>query len=92
MVFSRFLLTCLKSSAFRPGERNNRATGKEKQGYYFDRKINCLFQIITATIKSGFERYINKKYRKILTKFFFLDKEAKTYKVSYSKSFARMKY
>ena len=62
-------LTGFKISACGSEDRNNRATDKEKQGYYFHRYMKCLFQKITPTIKSGFERYTKKI--KILTKIFF---------------------
>ena len=51
-------------SACSPEKRNNRETGKEKQEYYFLRQMKCFFEIITATIKSDFQRYTNKKKKK----------------------------
>ena len=56
--FSRFVLTGSNTIACRSEERN-RATGKEKQGDYFHRKMKCVFQ--TVNTKFDFERYINKK-------------------------------
>ena len=50
--------------------------------------MKCLFQATTITIKPGFERYTNKKWRKILL----LKKWKPKNKVSYSKSLAKMKY
>ena len=83
MVFLDFLLTDFKISACRSEEHYSRATCKGKQGYYFHRKMKCLFHAILVTIKSGFERYLNKTYRKILIN---------NNKVSYSKSLAKRKY
>ena len=54
--FLRLLLTGSKVSACKSEKRNNRVTGKGKQGYYLHRKI--LFQTITIITKFGFERYI----------------------------------
>ena len=60
--------------------------------------MKCLFQIITVTIKSGsgFERYTNKKWRKILTIviiiIFLIKKRKPKDKVSHSKSLAKIKY
>ena len=59
-AFLRFLLTDCKISACRSEERINRGTGKKKQEYSFHRQMKCLFQTITVTNKSGFERYTNK--------------------------------
>ena len=84
MLFLRFLLIGFKISAEWSEERNNRATGRGKQGYYFHRKIKYLFQTVTVTINSGFERYSDKQFlKKILWKIvFFLYKQAKTDKQS----------
>ena len=84
MIFLRFLLTSSKISACRSEERNSRAAGKGKQGFYFHRKMKYSYQTIAVIIKFGLEQYINKKQRKILIEiFFFLDKEAKNLKVKY---------
>ena len=81
MPFLHFLLIGFKVSVEWSEERNNRATGKGKQGYYFHRKMKCLFQTVTVTVKSGFEQYSDKQfYKKYYRKyfFFFLYKQAKT--------------
>ena len=79
MVFLHFLLTGSKITACRSENRNNRATGKGKQGYYFYKKMKYLIQTTTVIIKFGFERYIlTKNKEKKLIKITFLDKEAKT--------------
>ena len=59
VVFLRFLLTGSKISACTSEKRNNRATGKRKQGYYFHRKMKYLFQTIIVIIKFSFKRYIS---------------------------------